>query len=132
MNEIERITDQFNRAFDGNAWHGPSVMSLLEGITAEQASAYPIQGAHSIWELTLHIAAWENACKLRLGGDPAQLSDEEDWPSIDDTSESAWEKTKQNLRDTHQSLLKAIAALDDARLDEPIMQHPTIPFSSTY
>jgi hypothetical protein len=28
--------------------------------------------------------------------------------------------------------LAAIAALDDARLDQPIMDHPEIPFSNTY
>lgn len=132
MNEVERIRDQFQRAFDGQAWHGPSVLALLEGVTAAQAAAHPIPGAHSIWELTLHIAAWENACKRRLAGDPAQLSDDEDWPSIDDTSESAWEKTKQNLRANHEALLIAIALVDNSRLDEPVMQHSTIPFSSTY
>ena len=132
MNEVERIGDQYRRAFEGQAWHGPSVLSLLEGITAAQASAHPIAGAHSIWELTLHIAAWKNACKRRLEGDPAQLSDDEDWPGIIDTSESAWQKTKKHLRDTHEALLKTIAAVDNARLDQPIMQHASISFSSTY
>ncbi len=132
MNEVERIGDQYRRAFDGQAWHGPSVLALLEGVTAAQASAHPVVGAHSIWELTLHIAAWENACKRRLDGDPAQLSDAEDWPGIDDTSDSAWEKTKTHLRDTHEALLKTIAAVDNSRLDQPIMQHESISFSSTY
>lgn len=132
MNEVERIRDQFQRAFDGQAWHGPSLWALLEGVTAVQAAAHPIPGAHSIWELTLHIAAWENACKRRLENDPAQLSDSEDWPDIADSSEEAWMRTKDALRDQHQGLLKAIAAVDNSRLDEPIMRHPSIPFSSVY
>src|SRR4051794_7218988 len=97
MNEVERIADQFHRAFAGQAWHGPSVLSLLEGVTAQQAAAHPVPGAHSIWELTLHIAAWERACKLRLEGDAAQLSDEEDWPAVPDVSDEAWSNTKQHL-----------------------------------
>ena len=60
MKELERIKDQFQRAFNGQAWHGPSLLSLLAGVTAEQAAAHPVPGAHSIWELTLHIAAWES------------------------------------------------------------------------
>jgi len=72
MTEIERISDQFRRAFDGNAWHGPSVMALLEGVTAAQAAARPIPSAHSIWQLVSHIAAWERACLRRLNGDPAK------------------------------------------------------------
>ena len=107
--EVERIRDQFRRAFDGEAWHGPSVLQLFNGITAQQAASHPIPGAHSIWELTLHIVAWENACKRRLEGDPAQLTDAEDWQPIDDTSETAWESTKQSLIDNHRELLNAIS-----------------------
>jgi len=107
-------------------------MALIKGVTAEQAAARPIPGAHTIWELTQHIRVWEGACLRRLNGDPAQLPDSEDWSDVNDRSEAAWEKTKQNLVDTHQQLLQAIAALDDSRLDQPIMEHPEIPFSSTY
>jgi uncharacterized damage-inducible protein DinB len=120
--EVERIRDQFRRAFDGEAWHGPSVLSLLDGVTAQQAAAHPIPGAHSIWQLTLHIAAWERACKRRLEGDPAQLTDVEDWQPINDTSEAAWENTKQQLIDNHRELLEAIAKVDDTRLNDPIVK----------
>ncbi len=120
--EVERIRDQFRRAFDGEAWHGPSVLSLLDGVTAQQAASHPIPGAHSIWQLTLHIAAWERACKRRLEGDPAQLTDLEDWQPINDTSEAAWENTKQQLIDNHRELLEAIAKVDDARLNDPIVK----------
>jgi uncharacterized damage-inducible protein DinB len=132
MSEVERIRDQYRRAFDGEAWHGPSVLPLLKDVTAEQAAARPIPGAHTIWELTQHIRAWEGACLRRLNGDPAQLPDTEDWEALNDFSEASWEQTKQNLVDTHNKLLAAIAALDDARLDQPIMDHPEIPFSNTY
>ena len=132
MSEVARISDQLQRAFNGEAWHGPSVLKILNGVTAEQAAAHPIPGAHSIWELTLHIAAWENACRRRLKGDPAQLSDGEDWPSIEDTGEEAWQDTQQHLRDNHQALLDAIAALDDSKLDRPIIENAETPFSSVY
>ena len=132
MTEIERICDQFRRAFDGHAWHGPSVLSLLQGISASQAAARPIPSAHSIWQLVNHIAAWERACLRRLNGDPAQLSDEEDWAPINDTSESAWEKTKQDLVATHEDLLKKIATLDDSQLDNRIIESPDVPYSTIY
>src|SRR5215218_5056856 len=123
MTEVDRIREQFRRAFEGEAWHGPSVLALLDGITAQQAAAHPIPGAHSIWELTLHIAAWERACLRRLKGDPAQLND---------ASERAWETTKQQLIDNHRELLEAIATVDESRLNEPIITDPNIPFSSVY
>ena len=132
ISEVDRIRDQFRRAFDGEAWHGPSVLASLDGITAQQAAAHPIPGAHSIWELTLHIGAWERACLRRLKGDPAQLSDAEDWQPINDTSDAAWEQTKQQLIDNHRELMEAIASVDESRLNESIYKDPNIPFASVY
>ena len=86
LTERERISDQFYRAFEGEAWHGPAVLTLLEGVTAEQAAAHPVAGAHSIWELVLHIEAWERACSRRLAGDRAQLTTEEDSAKVSDNS----------------------------------------------
>ena len=132
MSETARIHDQFRRAFEGEAWHGPSVLALLKGVTAEQASARPIPGAHTIWELTQHIRAWEGACLRRLNGDPAQLPDSEDWSDVNDRSEAAWEMTKQSLVETHQQLLQAIASLDDSRLDQPISNDPQSNSATVY
>ncbi len=132
VSEVDRIRDQFRRAFEGEAWHGPSVLALLNGVSAQQAAAHPIPGAHSIWQLTLHIEAWERACLRRLNGDPARLTDEEDWQPINDTSETAWESTKQRLTDTHRELLDAISNVDESRLNEPIITNPNTPYSSVY
>src|SRR5437762_14169982 len=73
MNEIERILDQLKRAYEGGAWHGPSVKEVLNGVTAEQAQARPIQNGHTIYELVRHIAVWEDVGRRRLQGDPAEV-----------------------------------------------------------
>jgi uncharacterized damage-inducible protein DinB len=132
ITEVDRIRDQFRRAFDGEAWHGPSVLALLNGVTAQQAAAHPIPGAHSIWQLTQHIEAWERACLRRLNGDPARLTDEEDFRPVNDTSEAAWESAKQELTNTHRELLDAIGKLDESRLNEPIITSSTTSYSSVY
>lgn len=122
MKETDRIRDQLDRAFTGNAWHGPSVLEVLENVTASHAAMRPIAGAHTIWELVLHIRAWENACRRRLEGDRAELPDEEDWQAFDDTSDEAWQSTLKSLKESHQRLIEAIAKVADARLDEPILE----------
>jgi len=123
MNEIERIETQLKLAFEGGAWHGPGVLETLEGVTAKQAAAHPVTGAHSIWELVVHIAAWEGACRRRLEGDRAELSTEEDWPPVIETDEGAWAITKDSLIEGHHKLRESIAFLTEARLDEPILQN---------
>jgi uncharacterized damage-inducible protein DinB len=124
MTEIGRILDQLKRAYEGNAWHGPSVREALTGVTAQQAHARPLQNAHSIWELVHHIAVWENVGRRRLEGDRAEIdiSSPEDWPPADDMSEAAWEQAKAALDRGHEALRKAIADLDESRLDEPILE----------
>lgn len=119
MSEIKRINDQLKRAFEGKAWHGPSVSEVLAGVTAEQAAAHSIPGAHSIWELTLHIATWERVGRRRVEeSDPIDVSDEEDWPAVEDTSDGAWKNALEELRRNHETLRAAIRGLDEARLEE--------------
>ncbi|MGH9882893.1 MAG: DinB family protein [Pyrinomonadaceae bacterium] len=122
MTEIDRIQDQLRRAFEGSAWHGPSVQEVLNGISAKQAAARPIVGAHSIWELVLHIIAWEGAGRRRLAGDRAQLADEEDWPPVTDTSETAWNVSRIELEQGHEELRREISHLRESRLDQPILE----------
>jgi uncharacterized damage-inducible protein DinB len=122
MSEVERIVKQFQLGFEGQAWHGPSLLELLSGVDARDAAAHPIPSAHSIWEIVLHIAAWKNAGIRRLKGDRAELSDLEDWPSVTETTDEAWQNTKKGLTTIHQQLLEAIGRLDDPRLDEPIIE----------
>jgi uncharacterized damage-inducible protein DinB len=124
MSEIERILDQLQRAYEGNAWHGPAVREVLAGVSAAQAHARPLQKAHSIWELVQHIAVWEDVGRRRLTGDRAQIaiSSPEDWPPPEDTSEAAWEQAKAALDRGHQALVEAISQTPESRLDEPIFE----------
>lgn len=123
MTEIERILDQLKRAYEGDAWHGPAVKQVLDGITAAQAHARPLANAHSIYELVRHIAVWEDVGRRRLGGDPAEvvISSPEDWPPPDDMSETAWEQARAALDRGHQALVEAIQRVPESRLDEPIL-----------
>ena len=121
MTELERIADQLKRAFEGNAWHGPSVMEVLNGVTAQQATTRVFSEAHTIWELALHIGAWENACLRRLQGERAELSDLEDWAPVTNPSEAEWEELKLILQRGNHSLREAVSRIEEGRLDEPIV-----------
>ena len=124
MNEIDRILDQLKRAFEGPAWHGPSIKELLNDVTAQQAHMRPLANAHSIWELVHHIAVWEDVGRRRLEGDPAEvpISSPEDWPPAEDASEAAWEQAKAALERGHQALVEVISRVPESRLDEPILE----------
>jgi uncharacterized damage-inducible protein DinB len=120
MSEATRIADQLGRAFNGEAWHGDSLFEILNGVTAAQAAARPITGAHTIWELVLHIAAWDNAALQRLGGAAVELSEAENFPPVTDTTDAAWQNALSNVRRTHEKLIAAVAMVPDSRLNETV------------
>ena len=91
MSEIEQIVEELTMAFEGEPWHGPALMEIVADVDAKAASAHPIAEAHSIWELVLHIAAWERAINTRIVQRKAlQLNDEENFPAVTGGSEAAW------------------------------------------
>ena len=120
--EVERIQKQLQRAFAGKAWHGPSLLELLADVDAVKAAARPIAGAHSIWELVLHIAAWDKAVAGRLGGGRGEVSDEDNFPVVADTSEASWQKAIETLKQNHGELMEAIGKVEDGRLDKPVVE----------
>jgi uncharacterized damage-inducible protein DinB len=114
------IADQLRRAFDGEAWHGDSLFEILSGVTAARAASRPIERAHTIWELVLHVAAWDGAVLRRLGGAAVELSDAENFPPVTDTSEAAWRTALAQVRRGHEELVAAAASLPDSRLDDMV------------
>ncbi|MGZ4733935.1 MAG: DinB family protein [Terriglobales bacterium] len=120
MTESVRLADQIRRAFEGNAWHGDSLLELLADVNAKTAAAKPIKNAHSIWELLMHIAAWDDAARRRAGGEALELSDEQNFPSVKDVSEAAWRQAVQSAKQTHNELIKAVAAFPDSRLQDQV------------
>ena len=119
MAEIARIADQLQRAFRGPAWHGPAVMELLADVAADQAAAHPVPHAHSIWEIVLHLGAWERAGTRRIGGEAVALSRVQDWPPIPRFSEEGWRLAVRELEQAHEALHAAIQQMPEARLAEP-------------
>ena len=82
-----RIADQLRRSFDGDAWHGDSLLEILQGVDAKKAAAHPIAGAHSIWELLLHLSAWDGAVLRRMDSDVlVELNAAENFPAVTETS----------------------------------------------
>jgi uncharacterized damage-inducible protein DinB len=120
MSETTRIADQLRRAFGGEAWHGDSLFEILDGVSAAQAAARPIKNAHSIWELVLHVAAWDDAVRRRLGGEALALSDEQNFPLVTDSNESAWRQALEHARRAHDELVSAVSALPDSRLGDRV------------
>lgn len=122
--ELRRIEDQLKRALEGDAWHGPAVLETLQGVTAAQAHAHPITGAHSIWEVVLHLSATYGIVLRRIRGDGRPIRAEEDWPLVPPAMDANWQEAVGALRRVNAELRDAVRAFPAARLDQPLVPDP--------
>jgi uncharacterized damage-inducible protein DinB len=91
MRDIERILDGLNRAWGGEAWHGPALQQVLSGVTEEEAKARPI---------------------------PAASTTVEDWTDVTTRSFAA---SVEELEHAQSRVLDSVARLKDADLDRHVI-----------
>ncbi len=126
--EINRLEEQLRRTLEGEAWHGPSVLESLAGLSAVQAASHPIAGAHSIWELVLHLVSDYDLVLRRLAGDGRPLTAAEDWPACPASTEENWQQTVQELKGLNKKLRHAVRDFPAGRLDDPLVSE--VPYTA--
>ena len=121
MSEVARIVDQLKRIHESDAWHGPALRELLADVSAEQAAARPVPGRHSIWELVLHIAAWEDVFLRRLEGHSLDEPEQGDFPPVGEPSQENWERALAWLDSVHAQLIERVSSLSESGLQEIVV-----------
>jgi uncharacterized damage-inducible protein DinB len=114
------IAEQLRRAFEGDAWHGPALLELLQEMDAATAAAQPLPDVHSIWELVLHVSAWDDAASRRLDGEKVQLTGTANFPVVPKPTQTAWREAVARAKHTHDALVKTVAALPESRLRDRV------------
>lgn len=115
-----RLIDEIHRAYDGDPWHGPSVVQILGGLTAAQVQARPDPAVHSMAEIVAHMTAWVVEVTRRVQGHPAADPVEGDWPlprAVDDTG---WAAQQLVLANAVARLIEAVAGFPEARWDDRV------------
>ena len=120
MRETDRIADQLQRMYNGDAWHGPSVRAALEGVDVAMANARPLAGGHTICELVLHMTAWTREVTRRLRVGTAQDPADGDWPRGSATDDAEWRAIVAALDAANAELVAAVAGLSDDQLQTRI------------
>ena len=118
--EAARIADQLRRAFYGSAWHGPAVLELLKDVDPATAAAKPVENVHSIWELLLHVEAWDRAGLIRLSGKKCQMTGKKNFPPVTTVTDAAWRGAVAQVKRTHDDLVKTVASLSTSRLHDRV------------
>ncbi len=121
MSETAKLADMIVRVIDGDPWHGPNVMSLLDGVSHTVAAAHPVPGSHSVWELVLHMTGWAREVHARLRGASAGEPAGGDWPAVGEVSAPAWRAATAALVESHVALAAVVRATADGVLDSAVV-----------
>jgi uncharacterized damage-inducible protein DinB len=115
----ERIAEQHRHAYHGEAWHGPAVFEILEGVSAAKAAERPIPKAHTIWEIVRHLTSWEQIVRSRMVGSPIEVSDALDWPAMPaKPTKKLWDAACAALHEASEGLNVVLARMTDSKLLE--------------
>lgn len=118
MTEVERILDQYDRAMNGDAWHGDPVWKILAGVSAEQAFRRPIPERHTIWELVAHMTFWETEVYRRLNNLSPRSTEELNFPAMPEATDDNWKSTLVEFHRSNASFRECLSGLDATQLDQ--------------
>ena len=116
MSERQRILDIVDRTYKARAWHGPSLLQALEGLTPALAFKQPVRGVRSIWELVEHIASWTEIVARRLEGEHPEVTPEYNFPPVRKATPAAWKTTLRRLARAQARYRRAVAAFPSHKL----------------
>jgi uncharacterized damage-inducible protein DinB len=110
MTPIGILLALIDEAFDHKAWHGPTLLGAVRGVTAAQAARRPARGRHNIREVTMHAAYWKYAVRRRLTGEPrgSFVLEGSNW--FDTSATRTWKDDVRLLVAEHEQLRAAVAA----------------------
>lgn len=91
-------------------------------MSAANASQKPLADTHSIWEILLHMNAWQDyALNVANGADGAALQGEQDWPRVPaEPAEDEWEAAQRHFEGGGQEIRELIMHFDDAKMHEMV------------
>jgi len=118
--EAASLAEELRVLARGDAWHGPSLDEMLAEVSPQTAAARPIPGAHTIWDLVLHVTGWTDVFRRRLEGTAVEEPEPGDYPPVPQPTAAAWEEAKKGLMEAHDRLVARVARLSSSDLDAPV------------
>ena len=118
--EIQNIKTQFDKTFNGPAWHGSAVQEVLKDISNKEALK-TVGSANNIAELVFHMIAWRDFLINKLKGQSDyDVSPEENFQKIEQLSKQEWIDLKARLEFSQAELQELLSKADDEILNQKV------------
>lgn len=125
MGQLSTLSGILKGVVEGQPWYGDPLSKTLDDVTAKDAAAKPVPNAHSIWEIALHMEAWQQFTLRSLQGESIEmLTGADDWPPVNDTSESEWTALVNRIKHTAAAIRERIEGMEEDDLRKPVGRQP--------
>ncbi len=124
-NQIRHIRRLLFETYEGNPWHGRSIIDLLGSVSPEIGLRKPSANTHSIAELIYHMVNWKEFAISRLlpeESNDISYYESNDWRELDHSSILTWEEGLKLLDEKQQQLLRIMDDSDDSILAQPVRE----------
>lgn len=120
--ELEKIIDNLETVFRGDAWHGPSVVEILNSLPPKVVDQKHGFSKRTISELVFHLVAWRKFIMEKLNDNIhySLETDEDNWGTKEITSNENWPKLIKLLKDTQSELVALLEEKDDELLNKRV------------
>lgn len=118
--ELEKIIDNLETVFRGDAWHGPSILELLQSMPNDITSRKFPYSKHTIAQLVFHLTVWRKFVIKKIEGDIHfdLVSDEDNYGTEEQLLD--WKILLQNLKESHTELVAKLEEYDDELLEKMV------------
>ena len=116
--EVKKIIALLEKSFDGSAWHGPSLMSILNDVSYEKAFEQN-HNIHSIAELVAHSTTWKKFAIERVKGhNTFDITEQLNWSSFPKKDAATWSEVLEELKSTQDELTTVLETISDLKLTD--------------
>ncbi|ABF41264.1 hypothetical protein Acid345_2263 [Candidatus Koribacter versatilis Ellin345] len=118
MSEIPRLQDLLHRMYDGDAFYGDSIVTVLSDIDTAQAFWVPDGASHNIWQILRHMTVWTDIIRQRLTS-PTIIeveSNEQNFPMAPAASDAGWQSAQADFKSALDELIAASGSFPEAKL----------------
>jgi hypothetical protein len=116
--ELEKIIENLDTVFRGDAWHGPSVMEFINSMPLDEVDVKKPYSKHTICQIIFHLAAWRKFVYQKLNDNIHYdlITEEDNYGNEEQNSKTYWTQLVIDLKESQKLLLDKLEEFDDELL----------------
>ena len=117
---LTKIIDNMDTVFRGDAWHGPSVMEIINSLPVSKLQEQHTISKQSISQNIFHLTAYKKYVLEKLNDNIhfRLETDEQNWGTPEELIDHV--QLKKNLIEAHNQLISKLEQLDDSILEKNV------------